>query len=115
MHGRTVRYWWYCREEDRAPVPGRLHLFKKNFNFLKILVVLGLCSCAGFSLVVASEGLLSSCMQCMGFSLQWRALEQAGFSSCGTWARSGCGSLWLWGTGSIVEAHRLRGCTWDLP
>ena len=59
------------------------------------MVVLGLCCCAGFSLVVASRGLLSSCgaqaSDFGGFSFYGTlALGRVGFSTCSTWAQQ-CG------------------------
>ena len=70
------------------------------FLLYELLAVLGLCCCAGFSLVVAS--LLSSCgtqpSHCSGF-FSWRArsLGHKSFSSCGSQALehklNSCGML----------------------
>ena len=69
-----------------------------NCYFLVILfiylsfAVLGLHCCMGFSLVVTSGGLLSSCgvwpSHCSGLSSCGAgSLGHMGFSSCGTWAQ----------------------------
>ena len=48
-----------------------LHIFIVSFIYL-FLTVLGLCCCAGFSLVAASQATLQ--LQCTGFSLWWLLL-----------------------------------------
>ena len=66
-------------------------LFHEYFLFLKkciylFLAVLGLCYCAGFSLVVASGAALQ--LWCMGFSLRWLLLLWSmDSSSCTTKAQ----------------------------
>ena len=70
--------------------------------------MLGLCCCAGFSLVVmrggyslvVMKGLLIVVTSCCGV----QALGHTSFSSCGTWAQE------LWFPGSRAQAQQLR-CT----
>ena len=72
--------------------PGVFVLFFLNFYvpIYLLLAVLDLCCCAGFALVVASEG-YSSCnaqaSHCDGFfHCGAQALGHVGFTSCGPWA-----------------------------
>ena len=67
--------------------------------------MLGLCCCAGFSLVVmrggyslvVMKGLLIVVTSCCGV----QALGHTSFSSCGTWAQE------LWFPGSRAQAQQL--------
>ena len=98
--------------------------------FFSFLAALGLRCCAWASsscskwglLFVAVCGLLIAVASCCGArapvvaarglsSCSVRALEHAGFSSCGTWAQQ------LQCTGSVVVAHGLScpAAMWDLP
>ena len=95
-------------ESSHHMAPTLAIIFKKK----KLLAVLGLCCCTGFSLVVVSRGY--SLLQCVGFLLWWSLLlwstgcRSEGFSRCSTWALQ----------------HRLNSCgaraylipsIWDLP
>ena len=64
-------------------------IFTSNFIFI-YLVVLSFHCCTGFSLVVAEQGILSSCSEqafhCSGFSFCGaQALGHTGLSSCDMW------------------------------
>ena len=90
-----------------------------TFKFFKlinlVLVVLGLCCCAGFPLVAESRGYSSCRVQashCGGFSrCGAQALGHRGFRSRHTQAQelqlpgSGAQAQWLWRTGLVALQH----------
>ena len=81
-------YYVHVQKDSRLVCFCFVLFFFKIYSFVLFLVVLGLCCCTAFSLVVVSGGYSlvfgAQASHCSGFSC-WgaRALGHEGFSSCG--------------------------------